>query len=428
MTTQSTTTSGAVSVVFNPILQDKDSKESKEPANPLSTLSSSGTSAVLGHGTNGNGGGNGAGAAGVNATPTKTASRKNAMDPKTPKPSFLSLLFCCGANFVDGSDASLQVTSNNNNSNNNSNSINHSNNNSSHGNNGSNNNINHNNNINNNGNNNGQRTPSVHNGSRPQTIATATGKKAITSPHTEEKVLPAQPTLVDVTAAQEVDEPALASPQSQDIEMTGLLGPIAPEHKGRKCLVLDLDETLVHSSFKLIPQADYVVPVEIDNQSHNVYVIKRPGVDTFLKQMGDLFEVVIFTASLSKYADPVLDMLDIHKVIKHRLFRESCFNHKGNYVKDLSVIGRDLRNAIIIDNSPASYIFHQTNAVPISSWFNDPHDTELLDLIPFLADLTVVTDVNPILDMTNDEGDDNTNGFDSNQHHHLQQSSEDPRL
>lgn len=31
-----------------------------------------------------------------------------------------------------------------------------------------------------------------------------------------------------------------------------LLPPILPEHKGRKCLVLDLDETLVHSSFKVI--------------------------------------------------------------------------------------------------------------------------------------------------------------------------------
>lgn len=30
-----------------------------------------------------------------------------------------------------------------------------------------------------------------------------------------------------------------------------LLPPQAPEHKGRKCLVLDLDETLVHSSFKV---------------------------------------------------------------------------------------------------------------------------------------------------------------------------------
>lgn len=52
--------------------------------------------------------------------------------------------------------------------------------------------------------------------------------------------------------------------------------------------------------FQLIPQADYVVPVEIEWQWHNVYVIKRPGVDNFLKKMGELYEIVVFTASLSK--------------------------------------------------------------------------------------------------------------------------------
>lgn len=34
-----------------------------------------------------------------------------------------------------------------------------------------------------------------------------------------------------------------------------------------------------------------------------------------------------------QYADPVLDKLDIHRVVSHRLFRESCYNHRGNYVK-----------------------------------------------------------------------------------------------
>ena len=53
----------------------------------------------------------------------------------------------------------------------------------------------------------------------------------------------------------------------------------------------------------------------------------------FLEAMGEIYEVVVFTASLSKYADPVLDHLDIHRVVKHRLFRESCYNNKGNYVK-----------------------------------------------------------------------------------------------
>ncbi|CAK7235459.1 hypothetical protein SCUCBS95973_009277 [Sporothrix curviconia] len=181
-----------------------------------------------------------------------------------------------------------------------------------------------------------------------------------------------------------------------------LLPPIEPHLKGRKCLVLDLDETLVHSSFKILHQADFTIPVEIEGNYHNIYVIKRPGVDQFMKRVGELYEVVVFTASVSKYGNPLLDQLDIHNVVHHRLFRESCFNHQGNYVKDLSMVGRDLKDTIIIDNSPTSYIFHPQHAVPISSWFSDAHDNELLDLIPVLEDLAgpTVQDVSMVLDVT----------------------------
>lgn len=41
------------------------------------------------------------------------------------------------------------------------------------------------------------------------------------------------------------------SVSNKDGELRPLLPPIAPHHVGRKCLVLDLDETLVHSSFKV---------------------------------------------------------------------------------------------------------------------------------------------------------------------------------
>ncbi|KAJ5543472.1 hypothetical protein N7461_009475 [Penicillium sp. DV-2018c] len=167
-------------------------------------------------------------------------------------------------------------------------------------------------------------------------------------------------------------------------------------------ILLDLDETLVHSSFKVLERADFTIPVEIEGQYHNIYVIKRPGVDTFMKRVGELYEVVVFTASVSKYGDPLLDQLDIHNVVHHRLFRESCYNHQGNYVKDLSQIGRNLKETIIIDNSPTSYIFHPEHAIPISSWFSDAHDNELLDLIPVLEDLAgpQVQDVSMVLDCT----------------------------
>ena len=57
------------------------------------------------------------------------------------------------------------------------------------------------------------------------------------------------------------------------------------------------------------------------------------------------------------------DLLDKWGVFRARLFRESCVFYRGNYVKDLDRLGRDLHRVAIVDNSPASYIFHPENAV-----------------------------------------------------------------
>lgn len=177
-----------------------------------------------------------------------------------------------------------------------------------------------------------------------------------------------------------------------------LLGPRMPENRHKKTLVLDLDETLVHSSFKPVPNPDFIVPITIDNNVHQVYVMKRPGVDEFMQKVCQKYEIVLFTASLSKYANPLLDILDPAKTIDARLFREACVMHCGTYVKDMSLLGRKLRNTIIVDNSPQSYAFHPTNAVPISSWFDDRSDRQLYDLLPLLNYLAEVEDVRDSLD------------------------------
>lgn len=166
-----------------------------------------------------------------------------------------------------------------------------------------------------------------------------------------------------------------------------LLPPNPPELRKRKCLVLDLDETLVHSSFKPIPNPDFVISIELEGVIHKVYVRKRPGVDAFLQHCGQRFEVVVFTASLAKYADPLLDILDKDKNVHARLFREACVQHYGNYVKDLTHLGRPLEHSVIIDNSPFSYMFQPDNAIPVTSWFNDRNDRELYTLMPILDKL-----------------------------------------
>jgi len=180
---------------------------------------------------------------------------------------------------------------------------------------------------------------------------------------------------------------------SAPIAKQGLLGPQEGKNVGRICLILDLDETLVHSSFQDVPGAHFVIPVEMEDKTHQVYVAKRPYAEEFLQTMGEHFEVVVFTASIPKYADPLLDLLDTHKSISWRLFRDSCTYFKGNYVKDLARMGRDLKKTMIIDNSSASFMFHPEYAIECITWFDDTNDTELKELSEFLIGMAKVDDV-----------------------------------
>ncbi|KAF0979167.1 hypothetical protein FDP41_001510 [Naegleria fowleri] len=172
---------------------------------------------------------------------------------------------------------------------------------------------------------------------------------------------------------------------------TGLIKPLlAPQRshvQGKKTLVLDLDETLVHSVFVHTDQADFVMPIEMDGRVYQCYVLKRPGVDEFLREMGKYFEIVIFTASLSLYANPLLDILDKHGVVEGRLFREHCTKVGDTYIKDLSKLGRDLDQTIIVDNSPSCYALHPQNALAASTWYDDPNDRELYLLADCLVRL-----------------------------------------
>ena len=89
-----------------------------------------------------------------------------------------------------------------------------------------------------------------------------------------------------------------------------LLGPMPAGKAGKKTLVLDLDETLVRSQFNRPAHFDLKLPVRMEDRVYEVYVQVRPGTKDFLEEMAKHYELVIFTASLSKYANPLLDILD----------------------------------------------------------------------------------------------------------------------
>ena len=80
-----------------------------------------------------------------------------------------------------------------------------------------------------------------------------------------------------------------------------------------------------------------------------------------------------------------------------RLFREHCTFSNNVFVKDLSKIGRDMKDIIIIDNSPKSYILQPECGIPIISWYGNPHDNALADLIPLIIQLSQVKDVREVI-------------------------------
>jgi len=196
----------------------------------------------------------------------------------------------------------------------------------------------------------------------------------------------------------------------------------------QKTLVIDLDETLIHSLAKGGRMSSgHMVEVKLNSTvgyggatlgpQHPIlyYVHKRPHCDDFLRKVSKWYNLVVFTASVQEYADPVIDWLEHErKYFSGRYYRQHCTFRNGAYIKDLSSVEPDLSKVMILDNSPLSYIFHEgkelpqnlrirsdtlnaDNAIPIEGWINDPTDNDLLHLIPMLEALQYVTDVRALL-------------------------------
>ncbi|KAK9766477.1 Nuclear envelope morphology protein 1 [Basidiobolus ranarum] len=177
----------------------------------------------------------------------------------------------------------------------------------------------------------------------------------------------------------------------------------------RKTLVLDMDETLIHSRLQedVDSPAPFKINVPFENTDCIYYVYDRPHVCEFLATVAQWYDLVIFTASISDYADPIIDWLErevkakypsSNPVIKSRYYRQHCTYYNGIFTKDLTQIECDLRDVALLDNSEFSFLINPENAIPIRSWTNDDeNDLALHDLFAFLNALSHVEDVRSVL-------------------------------
>lgn len=175
--------------------------------------------------------------------------------------------------------------------------------------------------------------------------------------------------------------------------------PIKTRRTERITLVLDLDETLIHSEAEPISNPDDILEFYVGGELVTVYVRHRPKVREFLRRVNQFFEVVLFTAGLKEYADQLLKTLDPgRRLLRHRYYRNNCVEMNGLFVKDLSALGRDMSQVVIVDNSLAAFGYHLDNGILIQSWYEDMEDNALDQLGNFLeSEIARAEDVRVVL-------------------------------
>ncbi|CAM9302344.1 unnamed protein product [Ectocarpus sp. 8 AP-2014] len=191
---------------------------------------------------------------------------------------------------------------------------------------------------------------------------------------------------------------------------------LAPYKPGKMTVVLDMDECLLHSKFhgpgaaseayrQLEERPDAVNEVNsfwvaLDD-GDTAQVNKRPGLDPFLEALARDYNTIVFTAAMPDYAGPVLDYIDPKGTLFHRrLYRSSCRQVKGAFLKDLSVLGvesTDMSRTVLVDNNPLSFICQPTNGILVASFYDDPNDTALASVMQLIRHLDQAGDVRPIL-------------------------------
>lgn len=159
---------------------------------------------------------------------------------------------------------------------------------------------------------------------------------------------------------------------------------LPPPYDRPYTLVLDLDETLIHSEWDRV---------------HGWRTMKRPGLDLFLAHLHKYYEIVVFSPAPFDYSNPILEKLDPNGFIMYRLFRDSTRYYKGKHVKDLDCLNRDLSRVIIVDDDEKGFTLHPHNGIAIKPFKGDRSDRQLLELLPFLELIatTNVTDVREVI-------------------------------
>jgi Dullard-like phosphatase family protein len=170
----------------------------------------------------------------------------------------------------------------------------------------------------------------------------------------------------------------------------------------KKLLLIDLDETLVHSEFRnkenykeldaFVKACKCNVKTFSFSDENCVYfmdVFFRPYLKSFLQEISKYFDLAIFTAAMKNYADTIIDYIDPkNEYFQFRLYRDACIPIQNRlYIKDLRIIkDYDPSNVILMDNSLYSFMNQPSNGMLVNSFYTNHKDNQLVNAKSFLIE------------------------------------------
>lgn len=162
---------------------------------------------------------------------------------------------------------------------------------------------------------------------------------------------------------------------------------IADDHQ--PLLVLDLDETLIHSSSTQYENVGETFRV------FNFHVHLRPGLEHFLQTVFAHFKVAVWTSADYEYARQIVkQVFPPEHSLEYLWAREDCAWRyvpeldKYEYLKDFKELkerGWNLDRTIAVDDSPEKHVDQSDNLILIPAWVGETDDDDL----PLLADYLV---------------------------------------
>jgi RNA polymerase II subunit A small phosphatase-like protein len=211
-----------------------------------------------------------------------------------------------------------------------------------------------------------------------------------------------------------------------------LLPPQSARDSGRLTVVLDMDETLLHSHLAPLPPVgstsdprsmddhqdpraaavkdkkpvDFTFEIGVGkNDTELVKSTLRPGVLEFLHALSAEFEPVLFTSAMEIYASPLLDKIDsdstpkeLKPLWRHRIYRPgTVMLGQFGFVKDISRLGRPMERIVLIDNSWAACVANPDNSIVVPDYLGEKEDRVLARVLEILRIIKDEKDVRPKL-------------------------------